>query len=96
MTNRLFFPEDEIERILVRNRFIFHFRNGPPVRSFLRFSRTLDQLDEKSLDEILAFRRMAQIASGRFQNSRLPGNHIALSRTWQMRYGLVDEYISEL
>jgi GT2 family glycosyltransferase len=87
MTNRLFFPESEIDRILARNQFVFHLRNGPPLPSFWQFPRTLDQLDENSLREIFTFRRMTQIAFGRFQSCRLPLDHIALDRTWQMRYG---------
>jgi hypothetical protein len=89
MTNRLFYGEDEIDRIMARNRLIFHFRNGPPIKSFDQFLRLLDPLDEKSWDEILAFRRMARIAAGRFQNGRLPVDHIPLDRTWSLRRGVV-------
>jgi GT2 family glycosyltransferase len=95
MTNRLFFTEAEIDRIMGRNRFIFHFRNGPPLQSYEHFLRTLDQMDERSLEEIVSFSRIAQIAAGRFQSSRLPIGHIALDRTWEMRYGLIDEYVRE-
>jgi GT2 family glycosyltransferase len=86
-TNRLFFPETEIDRILARNRFVFHLRNGPPLPGFSQFLRTLDELDQNSLEEIFTLRRMAQIAFGRFQSCRLPDDHIALDRTWQLRYG---------
>jgi len=84
-TNRLFYSDAEIDRILRRNRWVFHFRNGPPIRSFAEFLRMLGELDEKSLDEILGLRRIAQIAAGRFQGGRLPVDHIPLDRTWSVR-----------
>ena len=95
MTNRRFYPDAEIDRSLARNRYIFHFRNGPPVPSFAHFLRTLGGLDEYSLDEVLALRRIALVALGRFQSRRLPSDHIALDRTWEMRYGAVDQFNSE-
>lgn len=89
MTNRLLFPEEEIDRILDRNRVIFHFRNGPPIESLAELFRILDQLDEKSVREILRLRKMTQIVLGRFQSARLPVDHIPLDRTWNTRYGVV-------
>jgi GT2 family glycosyltransferase len=89
-TNRKFFSEPEIDRILARNRFVFHFRNGPCPESFRAFEDTLGRLDEKSLREILTPRRMSQIASGRFRNSFLPLRHASLEYTWQKRYGCTD------
>jgi len=52
-------------------------------------------MNDRSLKEIISFQRIGQIASGRFHICRLPSSHIALDRTWEMRYGLVDELISE-
>lgn len=91
MTNRLFFREPEIDRILARNRLVFHLRNSSPLGAFQRFVGELARLDEKSCNEILAGRRIAQICWGRFTSSRLPNDHIALDRTWTVRYGLVTE-----
>lgn len=91
MTNRLFYQESEIDRILARNRFVFHLRNSSPLGAFHRFLSELARLDGKSCDEILNVRRMAQIGWGRFHSSRLPNDHIALDRTWQVRYGVVAE-----
>jgi hypothetical protein len=54
----------------------------------------LDPLDEESLDEVFTFRRMAQIAFGRFQSFRFPAGHIALDRTWHIHRGLTDVSIS--
>ena len=93
MTNRLFFPEAEIDRVLVRNRFVFHLRNSLSARSFAHFLRTLDRLDEKSLAEILTLRRMVRIASGHFRSCCLPLDHTALDGVWLRRYGQADEYI---
>ncbi len=85
-TNRLFFHEAEIERILRRNRFVFHLRNGAPVGAFPQFLRELQGLDAQSLNEILQWRRLARIATGRFQTCRLPADHLPLDRTWHVRY----------
>jgi len=52
-------------------------------------------MDDRSLEEIISFQHIGQIASGRFRICRLPSSYIALDRTWEMRYGLVDELISE-
>jgi GT2 family glycosyltransferase len=84
-TNRLFFPEAEIDRILARNGLVFHLRNGPPTASFAEFQRALDSVDARSLDEILEFRRAAEIIFGRFQSNRLPIDHLPLERTWGLR-----------
>ena len=89
-TNRLFFSDREIDRILARNRFVFHFRNGPPAVSFTAFLQTLAGLDPISLGEVLSIRRIAQMARGHFQSGCLPSDHIALDRTWHARYGAVD------
>ncbi len=91
MTNRRYFPEAEIDRILTRNRYVFHLRNGSPARSFGEFRSMLFRLDKTSLNEILGFARMARIISGRFQSCRLPAGHIALERTWRLRYGAVEQ-----
>ncbi len=88
MTNRLFFSEAEIDRILARNRLVYHFRNGPPVHSLREFSRLLGALDEESRGEILEFRRIACIAAGRYRSSRLPADHIPLDQTWRERHGV--------
>lgn len=88
-TNRLLYAEEEIDRILARNRVIFHFRNGPPVHSFNSVWRILSRLDEKSFREILGLRKMAQIMLGRLQSARLPHDHVPFDRTWSMRYGAV-------
>jgi GT2 family glycosyltransferase len=95
MTNRLFFPETEINRILTRNSLVFHFRNGPSPAPFRHFLEPLVRLDERSCSEIFGFHRMAQIVLGRYQSCRLPNDHIALDRTWQMRYGLVDQWLAD-
>lgn len=90
MTNRLFFPEPDIDRILARNRFVFHLRNGP-LGSFQRFWRELARMDRQSCGEIFACGRMARIFLGRFQSCRLPNDHVPLDRTWRIEYGLVNQ-----
>src|SRR5579871_1289801 len=84
-TNRLFFSDREIDRILARNRFVFHFRNGPPAASFQALLQTLTPLDDTSVREIFTLRRIAQMARGHFQSCRLPSDHIALAQTWRLR-----------
>ena len=95
-TNRLFFPESEIDRILARNRFVFHFRNGPCISSFPALLSLLAQLDPVSLREILTLRRIVQMARGRFQSCRLPSEPIALDRTWHRRFGEVGRPVTRM
>ena len=95
-TNRLFFPEGEIDRILARNRFVFHFRNGPRIPSFPALLGLLAQSDPVSLREILTLRRIAQMTRGRFQSCRLPSQHIALDRTWHKLFGEVSRPLTRV
>jgi GT2 family glycosyltransferase len=89
MTNRLLYHEQEIDRILERNRTIFHLLNGPPVSSVGELLRILDRLDPKSASEILSARRMSQIIVSRFHSARLPVDHVPLDCTWEEQYGTV-------
>jgi hypothetical protein len=66
-----------------------------PSESYQHFLSILDQMNDRSLEEIISFQRIGQIASGHFHICRLPSSHITLDRTSEMRYGLVDELISE-
>lgn len=91
MTNRLFFAEAEIDRIMARNRVVFHLRNGPGEPSFAQFSRVLDGLDGASLAEILTIRRMVRLVAGRLRSCRLPLDCAALDGVWLRRYGQVEE-----
>ncbi|MBZ5579146.1 MAG: glycosyltransferase family 2 protein [Acidobacteriia bacterium] len=94
MTNRLFFSEPDIDRILARNRLVFHLRNAPLAGPFDAFAGMLNHLDDTSLEEILEFGRMARIVCGHFQSCLLPADYSALEGTWERRYGEVDECVS--
>jgi GT2 family glycosyltransferase len=86
-TNRKFFSEPEIERILNRNRFIFHLRNGPCSRSFKQFRELLAQPGEASLAEILTGQRVFEIAYGRLRNRSRRFRDLPLDSTSQRIYG---------
>ncbi len=94
-TNRMFFPECEIDRILNRNRFIFYLRNGAVPGSFEELWRVLVKLDARSLAEILQPRRVFQILRGQFQNCLLPLGDTPLEETWLQEYGVVEELVSK-
>ena len=86
-TNGKLFSEAEIERILNRNRVIYHLRNDLAPGPFSRLLRTLVELDGRSQAEILAPRRLAQVVRGRLRNARLPFRDIPLDQTWRKCYG---------
>jgi GT2 family glycosyltransferase len=82
-TNLKFFSELEIDRILERNRFIFHFRNGRCPDSFTRLVEMLARLDQDSLDEIVTKWRLFAIALGRLRNRSRYFRDVPLESTWQ-------------
>lgn len=86
-TNRKFFSEPEIDRILDRNRLIFHLRNGPCPPSFEQFRRLLTRPDEDSLAEILTGKRIFEIVSGRLRNCSSRFRDLPLESTSQRLYG---------
>jgi GT2 family glycosyltransferase len=89
-TNRKFFSESQINRILKRNGFIYHLRNRPLPASFAQFRELLARLDKDSVGEILTNRRITQIALGRLRNGSRWLQDVALESTWQRVYGSVD------
>ncbi len=95
MTNRLFFREAEIDRILARNRVVYHLRNGPPLPPCPEFVQMLANLDEESRREVLTFSRMARIANGRLGSARLATDLATLGSVWEIRYGRVDEAVGK-
>jgi GT2 family glycosyltransferase len=90
MTNRLFFGEAEIDRILARNRVIYYLRNGPPLPPLDHFKAILAGLGVHSRNEALALGRMARIVWGRLQSARLPVGLSALENVWELRYGVAE------
>jgi GT2 family glycosyltransferase len=93
-TNRKFFSELEIDRILNRNRFIFHLRNGPTPASFVEFRELLARADEDSLAEILTKQRIVEIAGGRLRNCSCCFRDLPLENTWQRLYGSIEKAVS--
>lgn len=85
-TNLKFFSEWEIDRILERNRYIFHLRNGPCPESFTRLVELLAMLDPNSLEEIVTGRRLFEIVSGRLRNRSRCFRDVPLETTWQCTY----------
>ncbi|HCC57527.1 MAG TPA: hypothetical protein DEQ47_09725 [Solibacterales bacterium] len=86
-TNRRFFSEPEIDRILRRNRLIFHLRNGRCPESLEQLRELLRQSDGDSLAEILRMRSIFKIAFGRLRNRSRWFRAIPLDSTWQRSYG---------
>ena len=95
MTNRIFFREAEIDRILARNRVVYHLRNGPPLPAFREFARMLSSLDDQSRREALTFGRMARIACGRLASARQATDMARLGDVWEIRYGHIDEPVGK-
>ncbi len=95
MTNRLFFREAEIDRILARNRVVYYLRNGPPLPSWAEFVQMLAGLGEESRSEVLALDRMARMVWGQLQSARMPVDLAALGHVWEMQYGLVDQCVGK-
>lgn len=85
-TNRRFFQEREIDRIQQRNRLLFHFRNGPNVRSLAEFERIIAPFHRRSLLELMSPGRFARIVIGRLRNNKLPFRELALEYTWCKYY----------
>jgi GT2 family glycosyltransferase len=85
-TNRKFFSEREIDRILSRNRFIYHLRNGACPESFTRLSEMLARLNRESLDDVLTRSRMFAIIQGRLLNRSRCFSDLPLESTWQRTY----------
>jgi hypothetical protein len=93
-TNLKFFSELEIDRILERNRFIFHLRNGPCPESFTRLVELLARLDQDSLAEILSRWRILRIVLGRLRNRSRCFHDPPLESTWQGLYESIEKAIS--
>ena len=81
-TNRLFFPEREIDRIQQRNRLVFHLRNGPAIGSLAEFDRTIAPFHWRSILEVLSPIRFARIIRGRWRNRKLSAGVLTLEYTW--------------
>ena len=85
-TNRKFFSEVEIDRILNRNRLVFQLRNGPSPDSLQQLREMLARLDPKSQAEILTPGRVARIVSGR-------AAHLPLAPVWEQQYGCIEDRV---
>lgn len=93
-TNLKFFSGSEIDRILNRNRFIYHLRNGPPAASLEEFQALLAKPDEASLAEILTHRRILEIVTGRLRNCSCWFSDPPLENTWQRLYTSIEKVAS--
>lgn len=85
-TNRKFFAEAEIDRIVRRNRIVYHLRNSPSSGSGRELRGTLSLLDRSTLLEILQPIRLFRIFTGRLQSASLPFKNLSLEYTWQKYY----------
>ncbi len=86
-TNRVFFPEKEIERIFLRNKFKYELRNRAlESRCQAPLFEHLFRLDRASFREIAAIRSMAGILSSRLKYWTYPFPEVPLRHTWRKYY----------
>jgi GT2 family glycosyltransferase/glycosyltransferase involved in cell wall biosynthesis len=86
-TNRLIFPESEIDRIFQRNRIQYQFRNslhGPDSRAML--FQSLYWLDRRSLREILTLHGLASMLWSRIKYWAYPFRELPLQHAWRKYY----------
>jgi GT2 family glycosyltransferase len=85
-TNRRFFSEDEIDRIMKRNRVLFHLRNQPRAACFEQFKEDIACLEGRSMRELFHPARLFHILWGRWNSRNLPFRDLPLQDTWAKYY----------
>lgn len=83
-TNRKLFPEVEIDRVMNRNRVVFHLRNGPALQSRTVLANLISHLDPRSKEEILDSDRRRFIARGRFRHGMVAPTYREPGEVWRL------------